>query len=62
MSTEKKKINLTPLNENESGQIEGGFSEIPTSSRTDTEELNTGCALNVVMCGCYPTTKPPPPQ
>ena len=57
MSTEKKKedLKVTPLQENEAGQIEGGFTEIEPSA-TEEDGVNLAlCLCNAV--GCTPTTK-----
>lgn len=58
MPSEKKKIDLTPLNENETGQIEGGFAEMQGSASSGVDEINPTCPTNIVMCGCRPTTAP----
>ena len=52
MSTKKEQesLKVTPLNENEAGQIEGGFAEIMPES-TEVDGLNVKCPTNASGCG-----------
>ena len=49
MSTEKKDLKVTPLQENEAGQIEGGFAELAADSPAESG-LNIGCPTNAIAC------------
>ncbi|PSL49470.1 hypothetical protein CLV51_101803 [Chitinophaga niastensis] len=62
MSTEKKDLGLTPLKENELGQIEGGFAEVDGVETASVDDTNFLCGINISKCGkttTVPTTPAP---
>jgi hypothetical protein len=60
MSTKKENLDLTPLKENEQGQIEGGFAEVAGGNAAEADGTNIWkCTENSVAgCGAPVTTKP----
>ncbi|MGO4289248.1 hypothetical protein [Chitinophaga sp. RAB17] len=60
MSTEKKDLGLTPLKENELGQIEGGFAEVDGAETESLDDTNVLCGINISKCGKTTTATPPP--
>jgi hypothetical protein len=51
---------LTPISENELGQIEGGFTELPVSDTGTSVPINFSCPSQTNNAGC-PSVPPPPP-
>jgi hypothetical protein len=52
MSKKIEELKLTPLAENELGQIEGGFAEVPAAPSNDLSGVNVGCPTVVNNTNC----------
>jgi hypothetical protein len=55
MNANDKRTDLTPLKENELGQIEGGFAEIPAIAASESDQINMICGPTNICLG-YTTT------